>query len=75
MFSVDLAHSTQIVSKLEAYAQENQVIVRYEALKLQIRQYQEATKHRCFFFRPFHSERPLREHLVEMQSYWERRKK
>ena len=75
VFSVDLAHSTQIVSKLEAYAQENQVIVRYEALKLQIRQYQEATKHRCFFFRPFHSERPLREHLVEMQSYWERRKK
>ena len=75
VFLVDLAQSTQIVAKLRAYAVENDVIIRYEAIKLQIQQYEKAAKQRYHFFRPFHSDRPLREHLKEMHDYLETKKK
>lgn len=75
VFLVDLGLSVQIVAKLKAYAVENQVIVRYEAVKLQIRQHQEAAKRKYHFFRPFHSDRPLWEHLKEMHELLETIKK
>ena len=75
VFMVDVGHSTQIITKLRAYAVENDVIVRYEAVKLQIRQHHEAARSKYHFFRPFHSEVPLREHLKEMHEHLEIRKK
>ncbi|MCQ2558920.1 MAG: putative ABC transporter permease [Oscillospiraceae bacterium] len=75
VFMVDVGHSTQIITKLRAYAVENDVIVRYEAVKLQIRQHHEAARSKYHFFRPFHSDKPLREHLKEMHEHLEIRKK
>ena len=52
--------------KLKAFAEENNVVVRYEALKLNIRQNQERLKEKYHFFRPFQSRLPLGEHLKQM---------
>lgn len=75
VFLVDFGHSAQIITKLRAYAVENDVIVRYEAVKLQIRLHHEAARSKYHFFRPFHSDRPLLEHLKEMHNHPESRKK
>lgn len=74
VFLVDFSHSSQIIAKLRAYAVENNVIVRYEAVKMQIRRHQEAAMQKVHFFRPFHSDVPLREHLKQMHHLLERRK-
>ena len=66
VFIVDFAHSARLVSKLKAFAEENNVVVRYEALKLNIRQNQERLKEKYHFFRPFQSRLPLGEHLKQM---------
>lgn len=73
VFLVDVAHSLQLVSKLKAFAEENDVIVRYEHLKLQIRMAHEERKQKYRFFAPFRSDRPLSEHLKEMRETLERR--
>ena len=75
VFLIDFAHSAQLVSKLRKFAEENDVVVRYEALKLSIRQNQERAKEKYHFFRPFHSQQPLGEHLRQMVDSFEKRKK
>ena len=74
VFLIDFAHSAQLVSKLRKFAEENDVVVRYEALKLSIRQNQERAKEKYHFFRPFHSQQPLGEHLRQMVDSFEKRK-
>lgn len=75
VFLVDLAHSTQIVAKLRAYAVEHDVIVRYELVKLHIRQHQESVKAKYHFFLPFHSDKPLKDHLKDMHELLEKIKR
>ena len=75
VFILDYAHSAQLVAKLKKFAEENDVVVRYEALKLSIRQNQERAKEKYHFFRPFHSQLPLVEHLRQMADSFEKRKK
>lgn len=73
VFILDVAHSIQLIAKLKAFADEYHVVVKYEALKAHIRsQYKEKTK-QYQFFRPFHSERPLFEHLKELSDSFEKR--
>lgn len=72
---IDVAHSIHLVSKLKAYAEENDVVVKYETLKVHIRSHYEATAQKYHFFRPLHSDRPLSEHLKEMRSHFEKRVK
>lgn len=67
VFLMDVMHSAQLVVKLKAYAEDNDVIVRYEALKTHIRQRREKMALRYHFFRPFRSDLPLKEHLRQMQ--------
>ena len=50
------------------------MVVRYEALKLSIRQNQERAREKYHFFRPFHSRLPLGEHLRQMADTLEKRK-
>lgn len=75
IFILDYAHSAQLVSRMKAFAEENDVIVRYEALKLHIRQTEERAKEKYHFFRPFHSQLPLGEHLKQMAGTLEKRVK
>lgn len=75
IFIIDAAHSAQLVAKLKRYAIENKVIVRYEYLKLQIRNAREKNAQKYHFFLPFHSDRPLYESIKEMKESLEKRKK
>lgn len=72
VFMIDLVQSTQVIAKLKTYAKEKDVIVRYEAVKLQILQHHEANKKKYHFFKPFSSDKSLVEHLRDMQEYLEK---
>lgn len=67
IFIIDAANSLEIVAKIKKFADENQMEVRYESLKIQIRKYHEERAQRYRFFNPFHSEHPLREHLKDLR--------
>lgn len=79
VFLLDVAHALQLAAKLQRFARENDVVVRYEHLKLQIRKTYEEKKQKYPFFFPFRSDRPLAEHLAEhlkeMRETFEQRKK
>lgn len=73
VFIIDVAHSAQLVVKLKAFAEDNDVIVKYEALKAHIRATRERASAKYHFFRPFWVERPLIEYLKEMHGTLEQR--
>lgn len=75
VFIIDVAHSAQLVAKLKWFAEENDVVVRYEALKSHIRSRTEETRQKYAFFHPFRSDRPLPEHLKELRDSFENRKR
>lgn len=75
VFIIDVIHSMQLVAKLKAFAEENDVVVKYETLKANIRSHHEATAQKYHFFRPLHTDRPLSEHLKEMRYNFEKRVK
>lgn len=63
VFTLDVAYSAHLVSHLKTFAEENQVVVRYEALKAHIQNAQRAAQRRVHFFFSLRSELPLSEHL------------
>ena len=72
VFIVDVIQSARLVSKLKQFAEENNVIVRYEVLKENIRSRRETAKQKYSFFRPFHTDIPLTDHLHELKTSFER---
>lgn len=72
IFIVDVAHSMQLVSKLKTFADENDVIVKYENIKASIRSQYEKAAQKYQFFRPFKTERPLNEYLKELRDTFEK---
>lgn len=75
VFIVDVAHSAQLVSRMKRFAEENDVIVRYEAIKSEIRRKHDQSQKRYHFFRPFRSPLALSEHLKELKDSFEKIKK
>ncbi len=75
VFAIDVCMSAQIVAKLKHYAEENDVIVRYEAIKANIRKKHERAKKHYRFFRPFKSDIPLSEHIKDLKETFEKIKK
>lgn len=75
VFIMDVARSAQLVSKLKQYAQENDVVVRYEEIKAHIRRRNQQAKQKYRFFSPFRSELPLTEHLKELYESMESHRK
>lgn len=75
VFLVDVAQSAQFVAKLKKYAEENNVIVRYEAIKADIRKKHEQAKKRYHFFLPFRTAFPLSEHLRDLKESFEKIKR
>ncbi len=69
VFVIDVVYSSQLVIKIRKFAAENDVIVKYEALKVHIREAQE----KAHFFLALRSDRPLREHLSEIADGLEKR--
>lgn len=75
IFIIDAAHSVHLVAKLKKFAEENDVIVRYEAIKTHIRSLYDEGKQKYNFFLPFKSELPLSEHLKKLRNSFETRNK
>ncbi|MBQ3265747.1 MAG: putative ABC transporter permease [Ruminococcus sp.] len=66
IFIIDAAHSVNLTAKLRRFAKENDVIVRYEALKHTIRKYHDEQKKKYRFFAPLSSDVPLVQHLKQL---------
>lgn len=64
VFAIDLAYSFNIAAKIHKFAAENDILVRYEELKANIRKYTEEQKGKYRFLFAFHSKVPLNEHLA-----------
>ena len=75
VFIIDVAHSAQIVVKLKQFAEENAIVVKYEAIKDHIRDTAHRQSRKYRFFRPFRSDSPLAEHLKEMYLNLEKQRK
>lgn len=73
VFILDVAHSVQLAAKLREFAEEYNVVVKYETLKAHIRSQYEQTTAKYRFFHPFRSERPLSEHLKDLADSFEQR--
>lgn len=69
IFVIDFAVSVNLLTKLRAFAKENEMVIRFEELKQHIAQQMEKQReHRRFFF-AMHPHRPMTEYL---KSYSER---
>ena len=62
---IDLNYSLNIMGKIRRFAKENDIIVRYEALKQEIRDETDALKKKGRFILAFNSERSLTEKMEE----------
>lgn len=71
VFVIDVVYSLRLITKLKRFAEENNVTVRYEHLKAQIRSAHERTKKKYRFLLPLRSDRPLTEYLKEKTSSFE----
>ena len=65
VFTIDVVYSGSLVAKMKAYADEHQVIVRVEELRLHIRRARELASMRVHFFLQFQTRRDLSEHMKE----------
>lgn len=65
VFAVDVAYSLNLVTKIRAYAKENDVLIRYEKLRMQIQERAEEQREKMHWFLRFHSEHPFAEHLYD----------
>lgn len=63
VFLVDLVYSLGIVTKVRRFAIDNQILVKYEELKREIRENAEEHREKVRFIFSFKSDVPLREHL------------
>lgn len=63
IFTLDVAYSAHLAAHLKRFADENQVIVRMEALKAHIQSFEMRASRRIHFFFSLRSELPLSEHL------------
>ena len=70
VFTIDVIYSTHLVATVKRFAEENQVIVRYERLKEHVR----ASAERARFFFPLSSNQSLSEHLKDAQEAFEKLK-
>ena len=75
VFLLDVIHSACLVAKLRAFAKENDVVVRYEAIKAHIQARRAEKRLKYHFFSPFKTERPLAEHLKELRESFEQIKR
>lgn len=65
VFIIDVVYSLRLLKKLREFAKEHEILIKYEALKHQIRKYTDGQKEKYRFFFALRSKLPLREHLSE----------
>lgn len=64
VFLVDLVQSLGIITKIRSFAKENQILVKYEELKMQIRQSAMERMQKPHWLLQFKSDIPIKEHLA-----------
>ena len=72
---IDLSYSFKLTAKIKEFAQENEMVIRYEELKRHIRAAAEERKEKYRFIKAFESERSLKEQLreyMEKQIEWQK---
>lgn len=77
VFTIDVAYSGHLVARLKRYAEENEVVIRFENLKSQIRRVQDRFRIKPHFFFPlrFHADWSLRDYLKDAQGVLENRRR
>ncbi len=65
VFFVDLGYSVHLATKIRKFAEDNNIFVRYEELKGNIRKYAEERKEKYNFMFAFNSKATLNEHLKD----------
>lgn len=73
IFTIDVVYSTHLITRMKKYAEENEIIVRYEHLKSHIRSRQDELKEKTHFLFAFRSDHSLIEHLKEAHESFEAR--
>lgn len=68
IFLIDLCNSFRLVSKIKAFAEENDILIRYEELKTNIRNTAKEQKEKYRYLFAFSSRVPLMEHLKKYLS-------
>ena len=74
VFIIDISNSAQLAIKLKKLAEEYEIIMRYEALKSEIRKNHEKAKLKYHFFLPFKTYKPLSEIITEAKDSFEKYK-
>lgn len=72
IFLIDVAHSANLVVRLKKFAEDNDVIVKYEELKAHIRMAHQKSAEKYHFFRPFQGEHSISTYLREMHETLEK---
>ena len=72
VFTIDVIYSGSLVSKMKAYADEHQVIVRVEELRLHIRRKRELASMRVHFFLQFQTEGLLPDYLKDARNAFDK---
>jgi hypothetical protein len=65
VFTIDVVYSANLLAKVKKFADENDVIVKYENLKAEIRSAQDRAAKRVYFIFAFRTDRTIVEHLRE----------
>lgn len=71
---VDLFYSTKLFIKIKKYAKDNDIIIRYEHLKMSIKEAQLKRKEKYSFLNPFKQIRPLEDFLYDYKREKESKK-
>lgn len=67
VFAIDVAYSAKLLSRLRAFAEENEVVVRYENLKAHIRSIHDENMTKTHFFFPFKSDKSVDAYLKDIR--------
>lgn len=75
-FIIDVVYSARLIHKIKQFADENQVVIRFEHVKSEIRRlYDQSAARRYRFFFPMETDRPLSEYLQTWATSFESRRR
>lgn len=75
ILTIDFAHSMNLVVRLKKFAEENDILVRFEELKAHIREEQERRKEKINYIFAFKTTRSFSEILAEYKAKYKNRKR
>lgn len=60
---IDAFYSCKLYSKIKKYAKENNIIIKYEQLKVDIKEFQKSAREKYSFLNSFNQTKPLKNYL------------